>query len=280
MGRHIRFAGPQGRTLRAYRLSVDRFLIFIRIHGLPLRTQKQLDFAVGEYINALFQEGDSLAQAGHLLSGLRPSLPTASQYFRNWQKIHRPERAIPISWELLQAMGGLCFTLGYPAVALMLYVAFFCFLRTSEMLGLQFLYLIPDSRSHRLTVIIPFSKTSMGNPQVLVFEDKFVHALAVTVLSSRAPREFLWASSPGQFRLFWHALLGALGFSATDYSPYGIRRGGATWYFLTTASMDATLQRGRWTCNRTARMYVDQGTLAMAEFFCRPDNIVESESGP
>lgn len=138
-------------------------------------------------------------------------------------------------------MGGLCFTLGYPAVALMLYVAFFCFLRTSELLGLQFLHLIPDRRSHRLTVIISFLKTSMGNPQVLVFEDKYVHALAVTVLSSRAPTEFLWASSPGKFRLFWHALLGALGFATTDYSPYGIRRGGATWFFLTTASMDATL---------------------------------------
>ena len=274
MGKHIRFAGLQGKTLRAYRLSVDRFLTFIKVHRLPLRSQKQLDFAVGEYINALFQEGDSLAQAGHLLSGLkrfcpglRPSLPTASQYFRNWQKIHRPERAIPISWELLQAMGGLCFTLGFPAVSLMLYVGFLCFLRTSEMLSLQCLHLIPDARTDRLTVIIPFSQTSMGNPQVLVFEDKFVHALAVTVLSARAPRDFLWPSSPGQFRLFWYALLRALGFSATDYSPYGIRRGGATWFFLRTASMDATLQRGRWTCNRTARMYVDQGTLAMAEFF-------------
>ena len=49
-------------------------------------------------------------------------------------------------------------------------------------------------------------------------------------------------------------------------SPNGVRRGGAICFFLATASMDATLHRGRWTCNRTARMYVDQGTLAMAKF--------------
>jgi integrase len=274
MPRHLRFAGLQQRTLRAYRLSIDRFLVFSKIHRLPLRTSPQLDYAVAEFINALYQEGDSLAQAGHLLSGLKrfyPSmrleLPTASQYFRNWQRIHRPERAVPISWDLLQAMAALCLELGSPHVALMLYVGFFCFLRTSEMLSLQLLHLIPDSRSHRITVIIPFAKTSVGNPQVVVFHDSRIHRLAITVLKARAQQSFLWPSSPGRFRFFWHRLLEAFEFAPDDYSPYSIRRGGATWHTLRTASMDATLQLGRWTCNRTARMYIDQGKFAMAKFF-------------
>ena len=172
MPSHLRFAGLQRRTLRAYRLAVDRFLTYVRIHSLPLRRQADVDHAVGEFINAMYQEGDSLAQAGHLLSGLkrfcpgmRLALPTASQYFRNWQRVHRPVRAIPISWDLLQAMGGMCLTLGYHRVALLLYGGFFCFLRTSEMMSLQCMHLIPDRRSCRLTVIIPFAKTSEGNPQ-------------------------------------------------------------------------------------------------------------------
>ena len=171
MPSHLRFAGLQRRTLRAYRLAVDRFLTYVRIHSLPLRRQADVDYAVSEFINAMYQEGDSLAQAGHLLSGMRLTLPTASQYFRNWQRVHRPVRAIPISWDLLQAMSGMCFTLGYHRVALLLYVGFFCFLRTSEMMSLQCMHLIPDRRSSRLTVIIPFAKTSAGNPQVLVFSD-------------------------------------------------------------------------------------------------------------
>ena len=274
MPRHLRFAGLQQRTLRAYRLSIDRFLVFSKIHRLPLRTSSQLDYAVAEFINSLYQEGDSLAQAGHLLSGLKrfyPSmrlqLPTASQFFRNWQRIHRPERAVPISWDLLQAMAALCLELGSPHVALMLYVGFFCFLRTSEMLSLQMLHLIPDSRSHRITVIIPFAKTSVGNPQVVLFHDHRIHQLLLTVQQARARQSFLWPSSPGRFRFLWHRLLEAFEFGPDDYSPYSIRRGGATWHFLRTSSMDATLQLGRWTCNRTARMYIDQGTLAMARFF-------------
>ena len=54
------------------------------------------------------------------------------------------------------------------------------------MLSLQLLHLIPDSRSHRITVIIPFAKTSVGNPQVVVFHDSRIHRLAITVLKARA----------------------------------------------------------------------------------------------
>lgn len=271
MPRHLRYAGLQGRTLRAYRLAVDRFLTYVRIHKLPLRSQDHVDAAVGEYINTLYQEGDSLAHAGHLLSGLkrfcpgmRLGLPTASQYFRNWQRVHRPERAIPISWDLLQAMAGLCLTLGHLRVALLLYIGYFCFLRTSEMMSLQCLHLIPDRRSARVTVIVPFAKTSEGNPQVLIFKDARVHKLTLTVLNACGSQDYLWSSTSTQFRSFWICLLEAVGFSSEDYLPYGIRRGGATWFFLTTGSMDATLHRGRWSCSKTARMYIDQGTLSMA----------------
>ena len=75
MPKHLRFAGLQRRTLRAYRQGLDRFMLFAKVEKLPLRTQKQLDVAVGEYLNALFQEGDSLAQGGHLLSGLKRFCP-------------------------------------------------------------------------------------------------------------------------------------------------------------------------------------------------------------
>ena len=86
--------------------------MFAKVEKLPLW---QLDVVVGEYLNALFQEGDSFAQGDHLLSGLkrfypamRFKLPTPTQFYKNWQRIHHPERAIPISWELPLAMTGAC----------------------------------------------------------------------------------------------------------------------------------------------------------------------------
>ena len=62
----------------------------------------------------------------------------------------------------------------------------------------------------------------------------------------------------------WRKTLEILGFDKDDYSPYGIRRGGATWFFLETSSMDATLARGRWAASRTAKQYIDEGTLRLA----------------
>ena len=187
MPKHIRFAGLQGKTLRAYRVAVSRFLRFAKSFHLPLKTVREVDAAVGEYVNALYQEGDSLAQAGHLLSGLkrfipqmRLQLPTSSQYFRNWQRIHSPERAVPISWDLLQAMGAQCLTLGRPKVALMLYLGFFCFLRTSEMMALQCFHILLHETKPQITLIVPYAKTSNGNPQVLVFQDLLVWSLAHT----------------------------------------------------------------------------------------------------
>lgn len=253
-------------------MALERFLDFVEKEGLEVKTTKQLDHLLGEYLNTMFWDGDSVSAGGHVLSGikrfypqLKLKLPTASQYFRNWQRIHKPARAIPISWSLIRAMGGVCLTLGYPSVALMLFVAFICFLRTSEMLSLQCLHLLAHATRPEVTVIVPFAKTSNGNPQVLQFEDVNLWKLTKSVKANYDPTNFLWVGSPSNFRDFWKRLLSLLEFADDDYTPYGIRRGGATWFFLETGSMDATLARGRWSVAKTARQYIDDGTLALAK---------------
>ena len=269
---HIKFAGLRRRTLRSYGVALERFLSYVESEGLNIKSTRLLDQVLGEYLNCMFWDGDSVSAGGHVLSGikrfypqLKLKLPTASQYFRNWQRIHRPERAIPVSWSLVRAMGAICITLEFPSVALMLYVAFNCFLRTSEMLSLQCLHLLPHGTRPEVTVIVPFAKTSNGNPQVLQFRDEHLWNLTKKVKSLLHPTAFLWVGSPSNFRSFWRKILCLLEFAPMDYSPYGIRRGGATWFFLETGSMDATLARGRWTTAKTARQYIDDGTLALAK---------------
>lgn len=58
-----------------------------------------------------------------------------------------------------------------------------------------------------------------------MFEDARVHRLAITVQHTLAREAFLWPGGLGGFRNFWTLLFAVLGFSSTDYSPYGIRRG-------------------------------------------------------
>ena len=96
------------------------FLHYVDSEGLGITSARTLDNALGEYLNCMFWDGDSVSAGGHVLSGikrfyprLKLKLPTASQYFRNWQRIHRPERAVPISWPLLRAYGQ---CLSYPGL--------------------------------------------------------------------------------------------------------------------------------------------------------------------
>ena len=49
------------------------------------------------------------------------------------------------------------------------------------------------------------------------------------------------------------------------FRPYSLRRGGATHWFRTTGSLDATTDRGRWGCVKTARIYINTGLADMNE---------------
>ena len=100
------------------------------------------------------------------------------------------------------------------------------FLRTSEMLSLQLYHLLLHDRLPLVTVVIPFAKTSNGNPQVVQVKDPFLHQLSRLVKRQQDRRSFLYPGSQASFRKFWRILLQRLQFHAEDYSPYGIRRGG------------------------------------------------------
>ena len=99
----LKFARLHPRTLRAYRTALDRFLQFTRKTNLPVTRPSQLDQELAEFIDNAYQEGEPISYAGHLLSAikrfrppLRLLLPTASQYFRNWQRCYTPSRAVPV----------------------------------------------------------------------------------------------------------------------------------------------------------------------------------------
>jgi hypothetical protein len=268
---HLRFAGLQRRSLSAYKLALERFLAFAHRSEYDVIDATDLDYTLAEYFNCMYQEGEPVSAAGHTLSGikrfipeLRIQLPTASQYFRNWQRSHRPLRAVPIGWELLQAiMAAMCWDQGSVETALLLYVGLNCFLRTSEMLALQFCHLLPHHTKAELAVVKPFSKTSNGNAEILLVKDDHIWRLACYLKRRRTLTAPLWAGS----RTTWARLLECFNFRPDDYTPYmtyGARRGGATWYFLETSSLDATLARGRWATSKTARSYIDDGTLTLA----------------
>ena len=65
------------------------------------------------------------------------------------------------------------------------------------------------------------------------------------------------------FRRFWLRLLEVHGLEADNYTPYSVRRGGATALFQATQSFSAVADRGRWNKEKTARLYIETALLQM-----------------
>lgn len=269
---HLKFAGLQGRTLEAYDKALQQFLHYVHRERVKIRHIHQLDAHLGEYLNILFQEGDALSSAGHLLSSIKRfipefkhQLPVATQFHRNWRRLHVPVRATPVPHELLEALAALSLSIDESALALLLILGFRCFLRTNEMLHLQWNHLLVLPGQQSINVVLPFSKTSQGNPQVLRVDDP----LAVSLLRAFRPSEdsqaLMWPFSLRQFHRTWKQLLRCVHLAPDSFSPYGIRRGGATYFFLSCGNLDTTVTRGRWANSRTAKIYIDDGALALAE---------------
>ena len=164
---------------------------------------------------------------------------------------------------------GLAHAQGFHEFALLLALGFNAMLRTSEMLSLTHQHLVPHRRGKGMSLIIPGSKTSQGNPQVLLVLDAELIGYA-TSLRRPGERSLLWPGGAHRFRQLFAALLRRLGFAEDDYTPYSLRRGGATWFFQSSLSLDATVARGRGSCSKTAKQYIDEGTFQLAQVSFTP----------
>ena len=269
--RHLRFAGLQSRTLTAYRAAIERYMDYATENSIQCHRARHLDESLAEYLNTCYQEGEPLAYAGHLLSGLkrfhpnlRLKLPIASQFYRNWQRCHTPQRAVPLSWHATQALIGVALEAGCESLALLWFLGFVCLLRTSEMTGLKRCHILLHDH-FAVSVIIQFSKTSRGNAQVVSFCDQNLFSLAQRVKQAGSSQSLIWPHSVQSFRSVFQGCLNVLRFPPAFYLPYSLRRGGATWWFQSTRSLDETVHRGRWACQKTAKIYVDDGLLVLAQ---------------
>ena len=75
----------------------------------------------------------------------------------------------------------------------------------------------------------------------------------------------VFKGSPFAFCVLYNACVDYFGISHLKPTPHGLRRGGATWHFGLYGSYDKAAAHGRWTQTRTAKIYTDTATAAIAE---------------
>ncbi|CAE7940562.1 Tnks2, partial [Symbiodinium necroappetens] len=132
------------RTRQRYDAALTAFYLYAQTQRIRIPDEPEpLDSIFADYIECLWEEGESFSLATDGLSGLqdlrprlRGKLALSWRLVRTWQRKEIPHRAPPLPEDVLQALCGYFLFLNKPFLALALEVAFYGVLRTGELLHL------------------------------------------------------------------------------------------------------------------------------------------------
>ena len=269
---HLRYVGVRSATLMRYKKAMRGFLRFLRQMHVPYpNTYDALDFWLAEYINHLWSDDGSAASAAFVIAAVqrmipstRRRLPTAWAFLTNWQRTLVIKRATPMPLRTLRAMVSTALLLRRSGWALALTLGFTAFLRTSEALSLSAETVRLFFAARCVAIALPSTKTTGRRlaAESVVLHEPPIFDLARQCLPSAGP---LFEGTLADFQRMLRLLSVHLGYPADLFTGYSLRRGGATWHYLTHDSLAATMSRGRWQREQTARIYLDdaRATLVM-----------------
>lgn len=229
-----------------------------------------LDMVTANWIQKCWEKGDPLHQISDALCGLhhfepwtKRQLPLSWKMFSTWRKLESPDRAPPLTREIIYAWA-------YYAVdhcdfifAGLLLLGFFALLRTGEILQVTAADLLIDAS--RAIVSLRDTKTGKRDnvAEMVSFNDPFalqvLHGLKQLKVQQGLDKVPIWPYSGSAFRGRFKQYCAKFDLEQHKFRPYSLRRGGATHLFQETGSMEIALVKGRWSHARVARIYISDG---------------------
>ena len=264
----------QPKTKQRYDAGLQQFFDYLRKEGIQLpKRRDSMDPLVSDYLEFLWSEGEGRATASNFLAALQDfdpklkgCLPGAWRLMKTWGAHQLPNRAPPMTETVLHAMVGWAVTHEHFSFAISLLVGFHALLRTGELLALQ------AWQIHMVNAVTPavinLGLTKSGKRQgaaesVTISEKSVLKALWEWKL--KASKHTFLTAKPHAWRTLFSDCLSKLKLTRWEFRPYSLRRGGATFLFTKTASLDQVLLMGRWTAVKTARIYLNSGLAMLAE---------------
>ena len=261
------------RTLECYRRACTTFFVYVHVHKLKFPANVfEYDMLLCGFIEQAWQEGESKGLVGNLLSGLAHYVPAlrrcmagAWRLHAAWGKLELPCRAWPLTKRQACGIAGVLISWNYDDVALCVLLGFHCILRTGELTSLRWGHVTFAEDLNIASISLPFTKgtSRFGTVESVTVEDKRLVRALWRLKRSSLPGDALLKRSPQQFRLLFAAAVEALRIPGV-VKPYSLRRGGATFDFLSFNSLDHTTVRGRWAHARTARIYINTALAELA----------------
>lgn len=255
-------------TRKKYLSAVDSFLSFCLDLGEDPSDLADFDDLLNDYIHHLYMSESGKSKAHDTVYGvlmlspeLKGHLPVSMLALRGWNKIHPVLSYPPLTWELTVLIALKISVHSWP-LAVATLVAFDCFLRVGELVGLK-REDVADSNDARLGVdfkgmALRLRKTKTGPNQWVEVENKDVMCLLRDVVASAKSGKSLFPASTSTYRRLFKSACSDLGLSKS-YVPHSLRHGGATRQHLLGKSMEDILLRGRWASTKSARRYIQSG---------------------
>ena len=270
----LKYRGISCRTRKRYEQQLRRFFEHLTRHEIPIPSSfRQLDETLANYIDHMFLEGEPVGYAGDAISAIsrfypnaRVRIPVTRLWFRNWQREVVRVRALPIPSAVCQGMAGIALAMGRSDLAALLPLAFLCMLRTSEIVGVSAGDITFSPFGTSAIIRLPTTKTSGPNTEEVVLEDSMVVGALKVACQGVGRSEPLYSKKPTWLGedLRWLGRL--VGFQHKRFTPYSLRRGGATWHFHKYGSLSKTSVDGRWKHERTAKIYIDGAAAEWASW--------------
>lgn len=253
-------------TYWRYYGAVQRFTVYCEQRfGRFGASFEEIDSMLCEYIETCWQEGDHCSEVGDTISGLQHFLNRrrvftgAWRLFDTWKTRETPTRVPPLPSAAFFGLVGLFLYWGRIDLAAIVAAGFHGLLRTTELLSIRVCHIVWGARG--ATLLLPNTKSGQrrGVTESVVLEDHTVLVLLSLACRGKQPFELLWTGGEPDFRRVWKLACDTIGLPENVYTPYCLRRGGATFDWLCYRNLPRTCLRGRWSHMETSRLYIVEG---------------------
>ena len=262
------------RTAARYTKALEVFFGWMRVEGVALpREADEFDMVICLFIEDCWQEGEGRGRAADVVCGIQWKSPLMKKQLNGswallkaWQLTEMPARAPPMPVRVVLALAEWLLRRRHTGMALDVVLATHCFLRTGELLGLEFgqLTWAEDSRSAIVSLGITKGGARRGAAESVTLELDWL-ALALRAWALSEPGASVVGETQHRFRQLFSEGLAAIRCEDWGFMPYSLRRGGATELWRQTGSLGRVTLRGRWAQPATARIYVNDGLAILAE---------------
>ena len=199
--------------------------------------------------NALGTVGDALCGLQFYWPETKGQLRGSWRLYKTWRKLEIPTRAPPMPAYIARAFTSYLVSIQDFTMAFLISLGFHTYLRTGEILNLQFKDLQLGDKTGIITVRGGKSGLRNNMDEAIAIYDRCVLELGKIVFLQphhTHPSAKIWPQSGSSFRKAFYRLNTLFNIEQLEIKPYSLRRGGAIHDYISRGLLEPILLRGQW----------------------------------